>query len=130
MSSIFSSIISRERSAHIIREDDDFIAFLDINPLQEGHTLVVPKVEIDYVFDLTDAHLAKMLLFARPIAQAIGRVIACKRVGLSVVGLEVPHAHLHLIPINHTEDMSFSRPKRSYTQEELAHCALRIRKAL
>ena len=130
MPSIFSRIISREIPAHIIAEHDDFIAFLDVNPLQEGHTLVVPKVEIDYLFDLPEAYLSRILVLAKPIAAAISRVITCKRVGISVVGLEVPHAHLHLIPINHIEDMNFSRPKRSCTSEDLVACALRIRKEL
>lgn len=130
MSSIFTKIIKREIPANIVAESDAFIAFLDINPLVLGHTLVVPKVEVDYIFDLDDEMLGQMLLFARPLAKAIRSVVPCMRVGLSVVGLEVPHAHLHLVPIHSADDLNFMRPKLSPGKGELAEIADRIKKAL
>ena len=129
MLSLFSRIISREIPAHIVAEDDQYIAFLDINPLQEGHTLVVTKVEVDYIFDHTDEVLSGLLLFARDVARRVRAVVPCQRIGLSVVGLEVPHTHLHLIPISSPEDMDFSRPKLKYSPEALDACARRIREA-
>ncbi len=127
MASIFSKIIQREIPAHIVAEDDQFLAFLDINPLAEGHTLVIPKTEVDYFFDLDDQTLRDIMPFAKTVAKAIEGVVPCERVGVSVVGLEVPHAHVHLIPINSIDDMDFGRMKLSPTQEDLAETAKKIR---
>lgn len=116
---IFSKIIAGEIPAYKIAEDDQFFAFLDIFPLREGHTLIVPKLEVDKFFDVPDAYLANMLLFAKPIAHAIEKAFDCNRCGLSVVGLEVPHAHLHLVPIDSIEDLNFTRGKLKLTPQEL-----------
>ena len=116
---IFSKIIAGEIPSYKIAEDENFFAFLDIFPLREGHTLVVPKIETDKFFDLSDDYLSKMLLFAKPIAKAIERSFDCNRCGSSVVGLEVPHAHLHLIPIDSADDRNFTRGKMKLTSEEL-----------
>ena len=117
--SIFSKIISGEIPSHKIKEDENFLAFLDVFPLVKGHVLVVPKMEVDKLFDLDDALLAAMLVFAKPIAKAIEKTFDCKRCGISVIGLEVPHAHLHLVPINTADDLNFTRPKISFTKEEM-----------
>jgi len=130
MSSIFTRIIRREIPAHIVAEDDQCIAFLDISPLVLGHTLVVPKKEIDYVFELDDATLTALHLFAKKVALGIGAVVPCARIGVSIVGLEVPHAHVHLIPMNSADDLNFTRPKLKPTQDELKEIADQIRKAL
>lgn len=116
---IFSKIIAGEIPSYKIAENDQFFAFLDIFPLQEGHTLVVPKMEVDNFFDVPEAYLANLLLFARPIAKAIEAAFPCNRCGLSVVGLEVPHAHLHLIPINSADDLNFTRGKLKLSPEQL-----------
>ena len=116
---LFSKIISGEIPSYKIAENERFFAFLDINPLREGHTLVVPKLEVDRFFDLPDECLAGLLLFARPIALAIERSFDCNRCGLSVVGLEVPHAHLHLVPIDHADDLNFTRSKQKVTPDQL-----------
>ena len=116
---IFSKIIAGEIPAYKIAEDDLFFAFLDIFPLREGHTLVVPKIEVDNLFDLPDVYMAHMLLFARPIAHAIEKAYPCNRCGLSVIGLEVPHAHLHLVPIDRADDLNFTRAKLKMTPEQL-----------
>jgi histidine triad (HIT) family protein len=128
MSSIFSKIIARQIPAHIIAEDEDCIAFLDILPLAEGHVLVVPKKEIDYLFDVDDALLQKMILFSKKVAKAIEQAISCKRVGVAVIGLEVPHAHIHLIPLQSISDINFSRPKLKLSDDELLNTAEKIRK--
>jgi histidine triad (HIT) family protein len=130
MATIFSRIIRGEIPAHKITEDDRYFAFLDINPLTKGHTLVVPKLEKDYLFDLEDDLLGGMMVFAKRIARAIDRTIPCKRVGVAVLGLEVPHAHIHLIPINELEDINFGRAKLKPEPEELAETAALIRSAL
>jgi len=117
--SIFSKIIRGEIPSHKIAENDMFFAFLDIFPLREGHTLVIPKVEVDKLFDLDEDYLGKMLVFAKPIARAIEKAFPCNRVGISVVGIEVPHAHMHLIPINSANDLNFTQPKMKVTEEEL-----------
>ena len=117
---IFSKIVAGEIPSYKIAEDDRFFAFLDIFPLREGHTLVIPKIEVDRFFDMPDAYLAEMLLFARPIARAIEKAFDCNRCGLSVVGLEVPHAHLHLVPIDSSDDLNFTRPKLKPKPEQLA----------
>jgi histidine triad (HIT) family protein len=127
MASIFSRIVSGEIPCHRIAENDEFLAFLDINPLAKGHTLVIPKEEIDYIFDIEDDTLAEMMLFAKKVGLAIEKAVPCERIGISVIGLEVPHAHMHLIPINHIGDMNFSRPKLSFSQEELGKIAESIR---
>lgn len=111
MSSIFSKIINREIPSYIIAEDEKHLAFLDVNPLKEGHTLVIPKKEEDYIFDLNDGDLSELMLFAKKVSLQIINNIPCTKVGMTVVGLEVPHAHIHLIPINSIDDMNFSRPK-------------------
>jgi histidine triad (HIT) family protein len=116
---IFSKIVAGEIPSYRIAENERFYAFLDIFPLREGHTLVIPKLEVDRFFDLPDAYLGEMLLFARPIAHAIERAFDCNRCGLSVVGLEVPHAHLHLVPIDGSDDLNFTRPKLKLKPEQL-----------
>ncbi len=129
MASIFTRIINREIPAHVVAEDERFIAFLDINPLTIGHTLVVPKKEVDYLFDLDDDTLAGMNVFSKKVAIAIKKAVPCLRIGVEVIGLEVPHAHVHLIPMDRTEDLNFMRPKLKPTKEELTAVAEKIRKA-
>jgi histidine triad (HIT) family protein len=119
MASIFTRIINREIPAYIIAEDDRFIAFLDVMPLVEGHSLVVPKQEVDYIFDLDDATLADMMVFAKRVALALKKTISCKRIGVAVIGLEVPHTHVHLVPMNSMGDINFTRAKLSPSKEEL-----------
>jgi histidine triad (HIT) family protein len=126
MASIFSKIVAGEIPSYRIHEDDRYYAFLDINPLAEGHTLVIPKVETDYLFDLEDKLLADMMVFAKKVAKAIDLTIDCKRVGVAVLGLEVPHAHIHLIPINSLYDIEFSRPKLKFSDEEFRATAAKI----
>ena len=116
---IFSKIIAGQIPSYKIAENEKFFAFLDIFPLVAGHTLVVPKIEIDNLFDLSDDYLEEMLVFAKPIAKAIERSFACNRCGISVVGLEVPHAHVHLIPINSADDLNFTRGKIKQTPDQL-----------
>ena len=116
---IFSKIIAGEIPSYKIAENDRFFAFLDIFPLREGHTLVIPKVETDKLFDLDDQYLSEMLVFAKPIAQAIEKAFRCNRCGISAIGIEVPHAHLHLIPINSANDLNFTQPKMQVSQDEL-----------
>ena len=118
MASIFSKIIAGEIPSYKIAENEHFYAFLDVFPMVHGHTLVVPKVETDYVFDLTDDLLSEMLVFAKPIAKAIEQAFPCERCGLSIIGLEVPHAHLHVVPINNADDLNFTRPKLKLSAEE------------
>jgi histidine triad (HIT) family protein len=127
---IFSKIIKGEIPSYKIAENEKFFAFLDINPLVEGHTLVIPKLEVDKFLDMPEDYLAEVLLFAKPIATAIEKAIPCKRCGLSVVGLEVPHAHLHLIPLNTMDDINFTRKKLSPTKEELQKTQEKILAAL
>jgi len=116
---IFSKIIAGEIPCYKIAENDRFLAFLDVFPLVEGHVLVVPKIEIDKIFDLSDDYLQDIMLFAKPIAKAIESAFDCKRCGISVVGLEVPHAHVHLLPINSADDMNFTKPKLQLSKEQL-----------
>jgi histidine triad (HIT) family protein len=130
MASIFSRIIAGEIPCHKIMEDEHFIAFLDVFPLVKGHVLVVPKEEVDYFFDLSEEYLSGILNFAKPIAKAIERAIPCARVGISVIGLEVPHAHLHLIPIQTIKDMDFGKNRPSFTKEEFEATASAIRSLL
>ena len=127
MSSIFTKIIAGEIPSYKIAENERFYAFLDINPLALGHTLVVPKVETDYLFDLDDFLLGEMMIFAKKIALAIDQAMDCKRVGVAVLGLEVPHAHIHLVPINDLHDIEFSRPKLQLSKEEFIGVAEAIR---
>ena len=127
MSTIFTKIINGEIPCHKIAEDDRFLAFLDIMPLREGHVLVVPKREINYIFDMGDGALSAMIVFAKPIAKAIQQVIPCTRIGMSVIGLEVPHAHIHLVPIDSADDLNFTRKKMNPSQEALANMADRIK---
>jgi len=130
MASIFTKIVTGEIPCYKIAEDDKYLAFLDINPLHEGHTLVIPKREEDYLFDLNDEELAGLMLFAKKVAKAIERVVPCERIGVAVVGLEVPHAHVHLIPIDGIYDIDFSRPKIKFSNEEFNQTAERIRSGI
>jgi histidine triad (HIT) family protein len=127
---IFSRIINGDIPSYKIAENDKFIAFLDIEPLVTGHVLVVPKVEVDKIFDVPDDYLAAMLVFAKPVAHAIEKTFDCNRCGISVIGLEVPHAHMHLVPINSANDLNFTRPKLKATQEELKAVQERLKTAL
>jgi histidine triad (HIT) family protein len=130
MPSIFTKIINREIPAQIVAEDDRFIAFLDIMPMVLGHTLVVPKNEVDYIYDLSDEDLMAIHVFAKKVAAAVRKACPCKRIGVAVIGLEVPHAHIHLIPMNSADDLNFTRPKLKPAPEELAAVADKIRKNL
>ena len=123
MATIFSKIIAGEIPSYKIAENEKFYAFLDINPLVKGHTLVVPKQEVDYIYDLSDEDLAQMHVFAKTVAKAIEKVIPCKRIGVAVMGLEVPHAHIHLVPINSESDMIISNPKLKLSDEEFKSIA-------
>lgn len=127
---IFSKIISGEIPSYTIAENELFVAFLDVFPLVKGHVLVVPKIEIDKIFDLPEAYLSSMLLFAQPIARAIEKTMDCKRCGISVVGLEVPHAHMHLLPINSANDLNFTQPKIAVDKEEMLSIQQLLREAL
>ncbi len=127
MGTIFSKIIAGEIPSHKVAEDDHFYAFLDIRPMVKGHTLVVPKKEVDYLFDLEDDLLASMTLFTKKVAAAIKKSIPCKRVGVLVMGMEVPHAHIHLIPIQDERDMNLSNPKLELSEEEFKEIAKHIR---
>ena len=129
MATIFSKIIAGEIPSYKVAENDKFYAFLDINPLVKGHTLVVPKREVDYIFDLEDDELAEMQLFAKHLALAIQKAFPCKKVGQAVIGLEVPHAHIHLIPIQKESDMLFSNPKLKLSDEEFVNIANAIHSA-
>lgn len=126
MPSIFSRIIAGEIPSYKLAEDDNFIAFLDISPLVVGHALVVPKQEIDYIFDIDDDILAAMLPFARKVGLAIEKVVPCERIGMAVVGLEVPHAHLHLVPLNQMSDLDFRKERVSVSPEDMKQLALEI----
>ncbi len=130
MATIFTKIVNGEIPSYKIAEDDKYYAFLDINPLAKGHTLVIPKQETDYLFDLDDELLAGLMVFAKKIARAIDKAVDCKRVGVAVLGLEVPHAHIHLIPLKSEADISFSNPKLKFSPEEFEAIAESIRKEL
>ena len=127
---IFSKIIAGEIPGYKIAEDEKFFSFLDINPLVEGHTLVIPKLEIDNFFDIPDDYMSEIFLFARPIAKAIERSFNCNRCGISVIGLEVPHAHIHLVPINKADDLNFTRRKLNPSKEQLKAAQEKILKNL
>jgi len=130
MASLFSRIIAGEIPSYRVAEDDRFFAFLDINPLAPGHTLVVPKQETDYLFDMPEDQLAGILPFSRRIAKALEAVVPCERIGVTVIGLEVPHAHVHLIPIRGIHDMDFSKPKVNMAPERMEALAAEIRAAM
>lgn len=130
MASIFSRIANGEIPSYKIAEDERYFAFLDINPVTKGHTLVIPKKEIDYIFDLDDDLLGGMMVFAKKVAKAVEKVISCERIGIAVVGLEIPHAHIHLIPLNGGLDIDFSRPKLKLSKEEFEDLVTRIRSQL
>ena len=130
MPTIFSKIVAGEIPAYKVAETIDYLAFLDISPLAEGHVLVIPKKEVDYLFDLDDELYTGLQIFAKIVATGLGKAISCKRIGVAVIGLEVPHAHIHLIPMNHVSDLNFSRPKLSFTPEQLQATADKIREAL
>ncbi len=130
MATIFSKIVAGEIPCYKVAEDERFFAFLDINPLAKGHTLVIPKQEVDYIFDLSDDDLAAMGVFAKHIALAIGKAFPCRKVGMAVLGLEVPHAHIHLVPMQTEKDLLFSNPKLKLSDEEFQAIAAAIRAAL
>ena len=127
MHSIFSKIVAGQIPAHKVAETSEYLAFLDINPLTEGHLLVIPKKEVDYLFDLDSETYVGLMMFAQIVAIGLKRAIPCERIGLTVIGLEVPHAHIHLIPMNTMDDMNFSRPKLKLSEERLTEIAEAIR---
>ncbi|GHS88019.1 HIT family protein [Bacteroidia bacterium] len=126
MSTIFSKIVNGEIPCYKIAEDDKFFAFLDISPLAKGHTLVVPKQEVDYIFDLNDVDYATLLLFAKKIAKAMKQAITCNRIGVAVIGLDVPHAHVHLVPLNNAMDINFQKEHLSFSEAEMREIAAKI----
>ena len=130
MGTIFTKIINGDIPAYKIEEDDNYLAFLDINPLTPGHVLVVPKREEDYIFNLEDEELSGLIVFAKKVAAALKQAVPCKRIGVTVIGLEVPHTHIHLIPINNIDDMNFSRPKMKLSDEQLELVRLKIKSFL
>ncbi len=130
MASIFTKIINREIPGQIVAEDDNFIAFLDIMPLVEGHVLVVPKREVDYIFDIENDTYTGLMLFAKKVAKSLKKAIPCKRIGVAVIGLEVPHTHVHLVPLQTMDDINFTRVKLKPSQEELAAIGDKIRKEI
>ncbi|MDP2413821.1 HIT family protein [Daejeonella sp.] len=130
MESIFSKIVAGDIPSHKVAETLEYLAFLDVNPLTEGHVLVIPKKEVDYIFDLDSETYVGLMMFAQIVAAGLKKAIPCQRIGVSVIGLEVPHAHIHLIPINSMDDMNFSRPKLSFTEEELEAIAEKIKEQL
>lgn len=127
MATIFTKIINGEIPAHKVAETEDYLAFLDIRPMAKGHTLVIPKKEVDYIFDMEDNHLAGLMTFAKTVAKAVEAAVPCKRIGVAVIGLEVPHAHIHLIPIREIGDINFTKSPLEISQEELATLAENIR---
>jgi len=130
MATIFSKIIAGEIPAHIVAETTEFLAFLDVNPLTMGHVLVIPKKEIDYIFDMDEESYFGLTLFAKIVATGLKEAFPCKKVGVAVIGLEVPHVHIHLIPMNHVGDMNFAKEKMKPSQEELAEAAQKIKEVL
>ena len=129
MASIFSKIVKGDIPSYKIAEDDNYYAFLDINPLAKGHTLVIPKRETDYIFDIDDSELGGLMVFAKKVGLAIEKVVECKRIGVTVIGLEVAHAHIHLIPLNSLYDMDFKQPKLSFSAEDNTMLSEKIREA-
>lgn len=130
MASLFSKIVSGEIPSYKIAENDKFLAFLDVFPLVQGHVLVIPKKETDYIFDIEDAELSEMIVFAKVVAKALKKAVPCKRIGVSVIGLEVPHAHIHLVPMNTSNDVNFTREKLKPSAEELEKMAEKIKSNL
>ena len=130
MPGIFSKIVKGEIPCYKISEDENYLAFLDVFPLAKGHTLVIPKKETDYIFDIGDEEFAGLQLFSKKVAKAIEKAVPCKRIGVAVIGLEVPHAHIHLIPLNSVSDINFSLPKLNFPKEEMEEIASKIRKEL
>jgi len=130
MASIFSKIVDGEIPAHIVAETTEFLAFLDVSPLTMGHVLVIPKKEIDYIFDMEEESYVGLTMFAKIVATGLKEAFPCKKVGVAIIGLEVPHVHIHLIPMNAVNDMNFSKEKLKPSQEELAEAALKIKAAL
>ena len=126
MASIFSKIVNGEIPSYKIAEDENYYAFFDINPIAKGHTLVIPKQETDYIFDIEDESLKGLFLFAKKVAKAIEKVITCERIGIAVIGLEVPHAHIHLVPINTIYDIDFKKTKLKFSPEEFNYLAQKI----
>jgi histidine triad (HIT) family protein len=126
MSSIFSKIIAGDIPCHKIDENQEFLAFLDIMPLAKGHVLVIPKIEVDYIFDIEDDLLSRMMIFAKSVAKKVGSKIECKRIGVAIIGLEVPHAHIHLVPLQSVSDINFEKAKLSLSSEELESIAKKI----
>lgn len=126
MASVFTKIINREIPGYILAEDEHYIAFLDINPLVHGHVLVVPKMEVDYLFDIDDALLGGLMIFAKKVAVAVKKSVTCKRIGVAVIGLEVPHTHIHLVPMNNMGDINFTQPKLNPSKDELASMQQKI----
>ena len=126
MASIFTKIINREIPSFKVAEDDNYYAFLDINPLAKGHTLVIPKKEVDYIFDIDDDTLAGLMVFSKKVAKAIEKIIPCLRIGVAVIGLEVPHTHIHLVPLNTMYDIDFRKPKLKLNQQEFEEIAKSI----
>lgn len=126
MASIFTRIVNGEIPCYRVAEDDNYLAFLDINPLKEGHTLVIPKKEVDYIFDIDDATYTGLMQFAKKVAKAVESVVECERIGVAVIGLEVPHAHVHLVPINGIGDINFSKPKLQLEKEYMEKLAAEI----
>jgi len=130
MASIFTRIINREIPGYIVAEDENYIAFLDAFPLRHGHTLVVPKQEADYIFDLDDEQYTGLQLFAKKVAKAVKAAVPCKRIGVAVIGLEVPHVHIHLVPMNEVSDLNFAQPKMQVAKEDMEAIAERIKAQL
>ena len=130
MASIFTKIVSGDTTAFKVAEDEQHLAFLDIFPLAYGHVLVIPKKETDYIFDIASQEYLDLFRFAKQVAKAMDQVISCKRIGVAVIGLEVPHSHIHLIPINNVSDINFERPKLSFSEEKMQEIAQKIRSAI
>ena len=130
MSSIFSKIVSNEISSYKVYENENFLAFLDINPLKQGHTLVIPKIEVDYIFDLKSKEYQELWNFAKLVAKGMKRVIKCERISIVVMGLEVPHAHIHLIPLDSMQDIDFSQPKLNLSSDQMIEIASLINSAI
>lgn len=130
MASIFSKIVAGEIPAHVVAETTEYLAFLDVNPLVEGHVLVIPKTEVDYIFDLDSESYVGLMMFAQIVAKGLKKAVPCLRIGVTVMGLEVPHAHIHLIPMSSMDDMNFSNPKLKFSDEQFAEIAEKIKAQL
>jgi len=130
MSSIFSKIIKGEIPAYKVAETEEFLAFLDVRPVAKGHVLCIPKEEVDYIFDMSDESYAKLMQFSKIVATGLKQAVPCKKIGITVIGLEVPHAHVHLVPMNELNDMNFSAPRPEFTKEEFETLAMEIKSAI